>query len=396
MNTKRFIFLSAIALITGLWAACSIERPQPTAQNLQLPEVVDNYEGITYPQSFKNKPDNTPIANPITNHGATLGRVLFYDGRLSLNGTTSCASCHHQSKAFSDVTAQSVGFKGDLTKRNSMPIFNMQFLESFFWDSRVNRLEDQVIMPVADHIEMGIDKEEVLIAKLGSAKYYPQLFENAFGDETISMERIQNALAQFVRSIASYNSKFDEGVKNEFANFTAKELEGLHLFTNAQCQSCHALEGIEQLNILNNGDLIENSLDDISFFGDSQANIGLEKVYEDKGMYEVTGSLSDVGRFKIPNLRNLELTGPYMHDGRFATLEDVLLHYNEKIEPHRNLDFRLKSGVGNTYEDAAPTGNGQPVQFDFNKEERDALIAFFKTLTDQQLITDDKYSNPFN
>lgn len=112
-------------------------------------------------------------------------------------------------------------------------------------------------------------------------------------------------------------------------------------------------------------------------------------------MYEVTGSLSDVGRFKIPTLRNIELTGPYMHDGRFATLEDVLLHYNDKIVPHRNLDFRLRSGMGNTYEDAAPTGNGEPVEFDFNKEERDALAAFFKTLTDKQLITDEKYSNPF-
>jgi len=354
MNTKRWIYLSTIVLIT-------------------------------------------PTDNPVTNHGATLGRVLFYDARLSLNGTTSCASCHHQNKAFSDVTAKSVGFKGDLTKRNSMPIFNMKFLESFFWDSRVSRMEDQVIMPIADHIEMGIDKEEVLIKKLGSATYYPNLFKNAFGNETISMERIQNALAQFVRSIASYQSKFDEGVENNFSNFTAKEMEGLHLFTDAQCQSCHALEGIDQLvdgttidafgnNVLNNN---------VSFFGEFQANIGLEKQYSDKGMYEVTGFEGDVGRFKIPTLRNIELTAPYMHDGRFTTLEDVLLHYNDKIVPHQNLDFRLRSGVGNTYEDAAPTGNGTPVEFDFNKDEREALASFFKTLTDQQLITDEKYSNPF-
>jgi len=325
------------------------ERPQPTAQNLELPDVVHNYENVIFPQSFKDKPDNTPWENPVTDHGATLGRVLFYDARLSLNGTTSCSSCHHQSKAFSDVTPKSVGFKGDLTKRNSMPIFNMQFLESFFWDSRVNSMEDQVIMPVADHIEMGIDKEEVLIAKLGSAAYYPELFENAFGDESISMERIQNALAQFVRSIASYQSKFDEGVKNDFSNFTAKELEGLHLFADAQCQSCHAIEGIEQLNreegedFINNGGFFNGNN---SFSSISQANIGLEKEYADKGMYDVTGSLGDVGRFKIPNLRNIELTGPYMHDGRFATLEDVLLHYNDKIIPHRNLDFRLRSGMG--------------------------------------------------
>jgi len=389
-----------------LWIGCSnLTSPEPSAQQLRLPSTPFNYEDVNFPESFNIHADNTPDNNKISNAGATLGRVLFYDNKLSINNAKNCASCHKQHKAFSDVVAKSNGFKGDQTHRNSMPIFNTRFMSTFFWDSRIDNMEDQVVMPVADHIEMGLNDEEFIIEKLSTSEHYPQLFTDAFGDATISMDRVKKALAQFVRSISSYQSKYDEGLEQNFTNFNYKEIQGMAIFANAQCNSCHKLEGIQTVmqqfpELIKPGNFSFNNIDILSepiFPGEVEvnANIGLDAEYKDKGLYYITGNKSDEGRFKIPNLRNIALTGPYMHDGRFSTLEDVLEHYNSGILDHDNLDMRLKSGIGNFYSGAANSGTGEPVNFDFDSDEIDALLAFFNTLTDNKLLGDEKFSNPF-
>lgn len=414
---RKSITLSAIFILSSIiWYGCSnLDNPQPTAQELRLPSTPFNYEDVNFPENFHLEyTDNTPENNQISNAGATLGRVLFYDNKLSLNNAKNCASCHKQHNAFSDVVAHSNGFKGELTKRNSMPIFNTRFMSNFFWDSRIDNMEDQVVMPIADHIEMGLQDEEFIIQKLSASEHYPQLFEEAFGTETISMDRVKKALAQFVRSIGSYQSKFDAGVEQDFANFNYKEIQGMAIFSNAQCNNCHHIEGLHnvfkvfpdlmdqrQSNggfVLEDFELISQSNSDFDFSiftGGINANIGLEEDYTDKGLYYTTGNSADEGKFKIPNLRNIALTAPYMHDGRFATLEDVLEHYNTGIINHENLDFRLRSGVGNFYGGSTNSGNGEPVNFDFDKDEIEALLAFFNTLTDTKLLNDEKFSNPF-
>ena len=181
--------------------------------------------------------DNTPGNNPITNIGATLGRVLFYDVRLSVNNSVSCASCHVQANGFSDPNRLSIGFEGEFTGRNSMGLANARFYEtgSFFWDERATTLEDQVLQPIQDAVEMGLTLDE-LESRLSQEDYYKVLFRLAFGDETITSERTALALAQFVRAMVSYQSKFDTGMaqindpNTNFPNFSASENRGKQLF----------------------------------------------------------------------------------------------------------------------------------------------------------------------
>lgn len=208
-----------------LTAACGWHRDAAAQFVPDLPETPYNYSQITLPQHFSvnafpaNLPqnavtdnDNTPADNPITDAGATLGRVLFYERKLSANETVACATCHQQEFAFTDPLALSVGFEGGTTRRRSMSLINARFYESgkFFWDERADTLEDQVLEPIQDHVEMGLTLEE-LVTVVESQDYYPDLFTDAFGDSEVTTDRISRALAQFVRSIVSYRSKYDEG-----------------------------------------------------------------------------------------------------------------------------------------------------------------------------------------
>ncbi len=317
-----------------------------------------------------NQEDNTPNNNPITNEGATLGRVLFYDTKMSLNNTVSCASCHEQSKGFSDSNTFSVGFNGELTGRNSMGLANARFYENgrFFWDERAATLEEQVLMPIQDHIEMGMTLDE-LIEKLAVLPYYQVLFANAFGDEKVTSNRISLALSQFIRAMVSYESKYDEGLQQtnnqnaNFPNFTASENLGKNLFfsNRTRCSDCH---------------------DTNAFVGDRARNNGLDAVLTDLGVGAVTGNNNDNGEFKVPSLRNIELTAPYMHDGRFTTLREVIEHYNDGVQNSPNLDGRLQQGNG-------------VLRLNLNNQEIQALVDFLVTLTDENFITDEKFSNPF-
>lgn len=340
---------------------------------LNLPEVPFNYSNITLPAHFQVPPvqaiDNEED-NMVTDAGATLGRVLFYEKAFSANNSISCASCHQAASGFSDPLRFSEGFEGGETGRNSMGLSNARFYENgaFFWDERAETLEDQVLMPIQDPVEMGTELDE-LVAEIKEMDYYPFLFEQAFGDDEITSDRISLALAQFVRSIVSYESPYDEGraqvdnPQTDFPNFTALENQGKALFFGrAGCRRCHQTD---------------------LFVLPEARNVGLAEVYEDQGLGDVTGLATDNGKFKAPSLRNVALTAPFMHDGRFATLEEVVEHYNSGVKDHPNLAEQLRPG-----------GNLQ--RLNLTDTEKSALVAFLNTLTDQNAISDEKYADPFN
>lgn len=307
--------------------------------------------------------DNTPDDNPITNAGATLGRVLFYDKRLSHNNGTSCASCHRQQNDFSDPNQFSEGFDGQLTERHSMGLSNNAYYrrERYFWDERAATLEQQVLQPIQSPVEMGSTLPQVR-SKLAATSFYPALFEQAFGTPVISDDSIAKAMSQFVRSMVSYNSKFDQAVAagtpenpNYAAVFTSQEQLGATIFHGAgQCSQCHRTN-IQVANTVHN-----IGLDPTSAPTDGAGN----------------------GQFKVPSLRNVAVRDGFMHDGRFSTLEEVIDFYSTGIQDNPFLDFRLAS-------------TGLPDRFDFTPDEKAALIAFLNTLTDNTFLTSPLFSDPF-
>ena len=339
--------------------------------------------------------DNTPGNNPITDAGATLGRVLFYDQQLSLNGSVSCGSCHRQEFAFGDTARVSLGLDGGETGRHSMRLAYISFGEEqrMFWDERAAHIEDQVLQPIQDHLEMGWSGEngqpglDSLTARLAQLDYYQDLFTFVYGDPAVTPVRMRRALAQFLRSIRSFDSKYDEGValnNGQFAppfpNFTDEENLGKALFrlppgepgtppsglNGAGCLPCHGPPefGIDAAS-LNNGV--------IGVAGDPDA--------------------TDLTNTRAPSLRDVAHpdgleNGPFMHDGSLNSLLDVIDHYNDiPFHPAVNpmLDPKLRGGATGTGQDLALT-----------KPQKDALIAFLKTLTSTDIYTNPKWSDPFD
>lgn len=367
----RLIFIKLIILLpiiaslslTLAWA----QAPDPITEPA-LPSTPFEYANINLPNHF-NTPqlaaiDNTPANNPITNAGATLGRVLFYDKKLSANDTIACASCHFQTNGFGDPAQFSAGFQGGLTGRNAMSLANARYFRpgTFFWDERAASLEAQALMPIQDAVEMGSTLDELVI-ELAALPYYPPLFEQAFGTPQVTSDRISRALAQFVRSMVSYQSKYDQGLAVNFSNFTPQENQGRQIFFGrGRCNTCHVTD---------------------VFVAPEARNNGLDLVSTDNGLGGVTGNPADNGKFKVPSLRNIALSGPYMHDGRFTTLAQVIEFYNSGVQAHPNLDPRLRQP------------NGQPRVLNLRPDEKNALVAFLTTLTDPAFVTDPKFSDPF-
>ena len=354
-----------------------------TAMGIDLNNLL-NYASQSRPVYIVR--DNTMPANPITDAGATLGRVLFYDKELSVNRTVSCASCHQQQFAFSDTARLSKGLDGGLTGRHSMRLVNARFSQEmkFFWDERANSLEDQVTRPVQDHIEMGFSGTngypamDSLIRRVRNIDYYQRLFYFVYGDSMINEQRIKFALAQFVRSIQSFDSKFDAGraqvanVADPFPNYTQQENQGKQIFLTAPggpnggmgCQGCHRAPEFDiDPASLNNG-----------VIADAQ-----------------NPSIVDLANTRSPSLRDLVnsqglLNGPMMHNGNFNTIRQVLNHYNQ-VPPNpanTNLDPRV----------AGPNGNGQSLNM--TPQQLDAVEAFLRTLSGSQLYTDVRWSDPFD
>jgi cytochrome c peroxidase len=343
-----------------------------TERMLRLPDTPYRYADIDLPTHFKTPAarrfDNTPGDNPVTDHGATLGRVLFYDTRLSVNNTIACGSCHAQSRAFVDLPRFSKGFEGQPGDRNAMSLVNLRYYPRgrFFWDERAHSLEEQVLMPIQSKTELGQDLTR-LVAMLTKDDRYPELFQQAFGDRAVTPERLGRAVAQFLRALVSYQSKYDEGraqarsAREDFANFTPQENRGKTLFL-LNCATCHMPRG-----------------QDAHFSMTRPLNNGLDAdaMPSDGGVGDITLNGSQFGLFKSPSLRNVEFTAPYMHDGRFATLEAVIDHYSKDVKRHPNLDNRLRR------------------RRNFDDAQKAALVAFLKTLSDHKFMTDPKFSDPF-
>jgi cytochrome c peroxidase len=373
LPTLALLSLGLFALAERSWADPPKRAVKPsTERKLVLPETPDRYADLDLPAHFKTPAalrfDNMPRDNRITDAGATLGRVLFYDTRLSASNNTACASCHNQKHAFVDPNRVSEGHKGGKTDRHAPTLVELRYYQRgrFFWDERASSLEDQVLKPIQSPLEMGNTIPQ-LMETLARDDYYPRLYEKAFGSKSITPERTAKALAQFLRSMVSYRSKYDEGlaktrvVRADFENFSAEENRGKTIFLD-RCASCHLPGG-----------------QSAHFVLDRPRNNGLDADIRktDGGIGDLTLNTAQVGLFKSPSLRNVELAGPYMHDGRFKTLEEVVEHYSQGIKPHPNADGRLR----------------RPLNLDRRQEA--ALVAFMKTLSDQPFINDPKYADPF-
>lgn len=355
-----------------------------TVLNIDLDALL-NYDNQYIPAYITK--DNTPGNNAITNEGATLGRVLFYDKKLSVDNTIACASCHKQELAFGDDDSQSNGVDG-VTGRHSMRLINSRFSNEnrFFWDERANSLEQQVTMPIQDHIEMGFSGEngdlsfDDLINKLEAEDYYAPLFTLVYGTPEITETKMQNALAQFIRSIQSFDSKFDEGretVNNNgtaFPNFTAEENQGKQLF-------------LQPPTFDNQGSRIAGG---IGCGGCHRApEFDIDPASLNNGIIgTASGTGTDVTNTRSPSLRDVvkangDSNGQFMHIGVSNNLITVLNHYNNiNIAGNNNLDSRLRPG-------------GNPQQLNLTDTERDAVIAFLGTLSGSDVYTNEKWSNPF-
>ncbi len=356
----------------GVTANTSLDLNAPL--NYASPTLLPHYDaGVMATQ-------NQTSANPTTDKGATLGRVLFNDVRLSFNNTKSCASCHSQTHGFVDRAQFSTGFAGGLTTAHAMRLGNVAFYQgnNMFWDKRSPSLEDQATDPIQNATEMGFDTAHggfgALVSKMQTLAYYPELFKWVFGDETITEERVQNALAQFQRSMISANSKWDRAYAVVYANngrvnspdnfgrslagnnipevdrFTAAEDRGRALFIQGPnnggkgCAGCH-----------------------------QPPTFSLDRNARSNGL-----DLNETVIFKSPSLKNVALDGHFMHDGRFSTLEQVLAHYASGIKDGPALDNRLRApGIAMTAQEQAD------------------IVAFLHTLTDNTLNTDTRFSSPF-
>jgi len=293
-----------------------------------------------------------PANNPMTYEGIALGKKLFYDPILSGDNTQSCASCHLQINGFTDPNQFSTGIDGVQGNRNAMPLINLGWQTKFFWDGGANGLESQVLGPITNPIEMHEDLANA-IAELSADADYPSLFKAAFGTEEITSQSIMRAIAQFERTLISGNSKYDKYMRGE-VQLTQQELDGMNLFSDmdkGDCVHCHVMG---------------STFSDFEF-----RNTGLDSIYADAGRYIITLNENDRGKFKTPSLRNIELTAPYMHDGRFQTLLECVQHYNTGFHYSQNLDPNLFFA----------TKGRMTIQ------EMEAIVAFMKTLTDTEFIT---------
>jgi len=340
-------------------------------------EAEQRIEGTYAPEAITLEvPDwmpNPPRSqeNPLTVQGVALGRKLFYDPILSRDSTISCSSCHKQELAFTDGKAFSTGIEGRQGNRSAMSLTNLVYNRNgFFWDGRSPSLEKQALDPIEDHREMD-DSWENVEARLQEHNNYPKLFRAAFGierREQLTRELVVDAIAQFERTIISGNSRYDRIIWGREGFPTDSEQRGIELFfiednqsvEHPGCSHCHFNPLFTDNNFKNNG------LDSVASLQD----------FDDYGRGAVTGRPSDNGRFRVPTLRNVEVTGPYMHDGRFQTLEEVLDHY-------------ASGGHGVINEDT------NILPFQLSEQDKADLIAFMKMLTDTTLLNDPAFSDPF-
>lgn len=361
-NSYLFTLLAIVAV--GI-VACKKTSPD----EVELAQ----YDGTAYNFTYSSTlpaPD-LPSDNLLTESKVYLGRKLFYDTKLSGDGSMSCATCHMQGFGFSDTARLSLGIEGLRGKRQAMAIFNLAWHSNqFFWDGRANLLRDQALKPIEDPLEMNETLENVR-KKLQHSQVYRALFTRAFQDGEINNTNISLALEAFMLSIVSGNSKYDQFLRGE-VNLTDSEERGRTLFfaeynpafpdlTGADCAHCHSGSNFENDQYMNNG------LDEDADF-------------EDFGRELVTNNAADRAKFKVTSLRNISVTGPYMHDGRFTSLEEVIQHYNTGIKTSSTLDPAL--------------ANTQSTGLMLDNQDVQDLVAFLLTLRDEQFLNNPDYKNP--
>jgi len=326
-----------------LFCACQNETEEPQQDEFIVFEVPPHFPEPVYDFS----------ENPITKEGFELGRKLFYDVRLSRGAQVSCGTCHAQVHAFADhSTPISFGVDSRAGIRNATGIYNLAWINDFMWDGGINHIEVMPLAPIGEPAEMDMDLAE-LIEYLQSETEYPQEFEKAFGTDSIDTQKFLLALTKFQGAIVSDGSRYDQYLLGEFS-LNEQQENGLHIF-EAKCSSCHS--GVLQT--------------DGSF-----RNNGLDSVFNDLGRARITSNAEDNGKFRVPSLRNVALTNPYMHDGRFATLPQVLDHYSEGIVNSPTLDAELTGGIPLT------------------EAEKTDLLEFLYTLSDFELLSDFRFAEP--
>ena len=359
----------------------SAEEQAVLSQQLNLPLKPANYD-VALP-SYISFNGLGGFARPIEPAKVELGRVLFYDKNLSKDGKVSCASCHKQALAFGDDASVSKGVFDRAGERNSISLSSVPSFSgayentgnSLFWDNRAKTVQEQSRASLANVKEMDMTMSEVVSA-VNYQPYYEVLFKKAYGDSQASEDRVTESIQSFVHALSSFESKFDEAaqevfmqnqqnfnfVAENFGKFSAQENQGKALYLN-NCASCHTAT------------LTAPSV--------QSASNGLDEYPNDLGVGGITNSTLEMGTFKVPALRNVALTAPYMHDGRFQTLEQVVEHYSTGIKPHANLHGNLRN--------ADETAK----KLNFSAADKAALTAFLLTLSDDKMVADVRYSNPF-
>lgn len=354
MKQRLFVLL----LLGAVVFACSkTETPSNTSEVYSATPYT-----VTIPSWVSTflSPMPTNPSNPLTVEGISLGRKLFYEPMLSDNQTQSCASCHLQTAGFTDTAAFSKGTNGAIGDRNAMQIINLAWSNYLFWDGRRTTLEAQAHDPVTNPIEMR-NTWPVVVERLQKDPIYPGLFFKAFGTRTIDSNLVTKAIAQFERTLVSFNSRFDkyyfEGDTNAL---NTQEKRGLALFFGkADCNHCHS---------------------DVLLTDDALRNNGLDTRFTDRGRGKVTGLPTDDGKFKVPTLRNIAETAPYMHDSRFKTLEEVVNHYSDNVKTNSpNLDENMEI-----------IAKGLRL----SQQEKSDLVAFMKSLSDTEFLTNPNFKKP--
>ena len=359
---KIFLVVFTMALIM---VACG-KDDEPVDNPVVKDETPYSLEYGNFP------PPSLPSDNVLTVQGVQLGKMLFYDKLLSEGETQACADCHRQPDGFSDTLKFSLGVEELPGKRQAMPIFNMAWhTNQFFWDGRANLLRDQSLLPIQDELEMNETLEDV-IAKLSAEQTYRDQFTRAFGSEEITSEKMSLAMEQFMLSIISNDSKYDKFLTGS-VQLTESEERGRVLFfqeynpffpddSGADCAHCHGGDNFENDLYMNNG-------------------LDTDAEFLDMGRENVTMDDADRAKFKVPTLRNIEITPPYMHDGRFQTLEEVVNHYNEEIKESSTADQTVL--------------NTKDTGLFLTEQDKEDLVNFLKTLTDQTFINNEEYKSPF-
>ncbi|MEW6982236.1 cytochrome-c peroxidase [Colwelliaceae bacterium 6471] len=360
--------LIAVSVIAALYFFVPNKRSTTHLMNMNVPFVFGRFQ--------------IPQDNPLTKESVELGRRLFYDPRLSSNNKVSCATCHKQRLAFTDGLVHSVGVSGKPLAFNTMSLSNLMWgPQHFFWNGRSPSLENQALQPIQHIDEMDQDLT-LLVDELAKDASYRKLFDLAYGGVTTSA--IAKALANFQRTLISANSRYDQYLRGEIKLTTEEEL-GRKLFMahpdtkaslrGGNCIDCHS-------QFLTSG---------FSTLYDGFSNNGLNS--DDNlpaGLLEVTGKEEHRGLFKTPTLRNIAVTGPYMHDGRFENLQQVLNHYNGGIKRSRTLSPLIVEA------DNIPKTQKNHISLNLSEDEKKAIIAFLHTLTDEDFLTNRRFSNPFN